>query len=299
MPCYYVKTFEQNYYAFKRNPNLAGNALFEVEDDWQAHSHTHQDTELLFIMEGNGQIVIDSENHWIEKGDIAIVNPGVRHYEDYHRLKASDAPLRFFCCELFDFETGILPANHLLPIGYSPVQRTGEYEPTFLRLFTQLFEQHISGAPWYAHICNSISNEIAILIMRLLNDRYGTFHPCSYKNSAELIQSYIDLHFCENIDVLSIANALHMSRHTMLRIFRSEVGISPSQYLKHRRLEYAKRAILNKEHSLQQIANDVGYPNYSSFNAFFHREVGCAPKDYHHIHKKPLHTNSPHKGPGI
>jgi mannose-6-phosphate isomerase-like protein (cupin superfamily) len=56
--------------------------------------HYHRESEeLYYVLEGSGELELDSERAAVGPGDAILIPPGA-----WHRIVASDRPLRFLCC---------------------------------------------------------------------------------------------------------------------------------------------------------------------------------------------------------
>lgn len=284
MPCYYVKTFEQNFYSLKQSPHMTSNAMLETETDWHAELHAHEQTELLFVAEGRGQVILDNRRYAMNRGDLVIINPGVYHYEDYRESRSDGHCIRLYSCCIEGFETDILPPNYLLPIGYHPVIATGAFAEDFLSVFSHMRREHDQGELWYAQVCNNLSNEVVMLTLRLLHEYYEVLSQTQSDCGMQRIRSYIAQHCCEDLTVERIASELHISRHTLQRGFRSCFGMSPIQYINRLRIERAVELMRTGKKSLQEIAYAVGFNNYSHFFSMFRKINGLSPRSYLETH---------------
>lgn len=57
--------------------------------------HKHDNlSEIIFVMEGKGDYIIDNINYSVERGDILIYNSGVLHHEQSN----PEYPLETFVC---------------------------------------------------------------------------------------------------------------------------------------------------------------------------------------------------------
>ncbi|MFK7764662.1 MAG: AraC family transcriptional regulator [Roseobacter sp.] len=93
--------------------------------------------------------------------------------------------------------------------------------------------------------------------------------------------AYINAHFHETIGLDEIASAAGVHRRTLQSVFRSELGLSPLEYVKNTRLDHACYH-LSKRHnraSVTEIAFDCGYSHLGRFSRDFRLRFGCAPRD--------------------
>jgi len=283
MPCYKVKTFSKDFCSLKQGPSITDITRVDLYVDWQADIHSHSCTEITFVTEGNGRIMIGSNMHPISKGDLIILNPGVLHYEEYKREYSNSSHLCFYCCSMDDFETSMMPKNYLLPAHYHPIFKTGEMAEKFLSVFAEIYEECEAGKNWHADICKNLSYEIVMLTLRLLHVKYNLSLQWQNDRNIDQVRKFLDEHFTEKINSFMIAKELAMSRQTLYRLYKSG-NLSPLRYITQKRIELAKKLILETNESLQNIAYKTGYSDYSSFFIAFKKTIGVSPNEYRQSH---------------
>ena len=64
------------------------------------------------------------------------------------------------------------------------------------------------------------------------------------------------------------------------RLFAQTFGQTPHDFLTSRRIEAAKRLLVQSNMSVTEICFEIGYSSLGSFSSLFLREVGCTPTDY-------------------
>ena len=77
-----------------------------------------------------------------------------------------------------------------------------------------------------------------------------------------------------------LAQALGVSRATLHRLVRRQHGVGPGQVVENIRRAEAKRLLADSDHSVQVIADQVGYASAFSFSAAFKRVVGKSPSAF-------------------
>lgn len=80
--------------------------------------------------------------------------------------------------------------------------------------------------------------------------------------------------------VADLAREAALSRSTFFERFNKEVGMAPMEYVLSWRMALAKRLLLERVLSLDEVALRVGYSSSSSFSAAFIRREGQAPGRY-------------------
>jgi AraC-like DNA-binding protein len=205
------------------------------------------------------------------------INPGILHAENYSRSGAEGERFRLYSCAIEGFETGIMPPNHLLPQGITPVLRSGKLEERFRAVFSEICREHMAGARWYTQICNDLSQEIVLLVLRLLHEKYGLELPAWDESSMERIRRWVETHYTEKINIETMADELGLSRHSIQRTVREKQGVTFTQYINRERVEEARRLMEHSKLSLEDIAFRCGFQNYSWFQAQFKRFTGRSP----------------------
>jgi two-component system response regulator YesN len=100
-------------------------------------------------------------------------------------------------------------------------------------------------------------------------------------------KAYIKSNYNSKIELLDVAKHVNLSPYYFSRLFKSQTGMNFVEYLNRFRIEKAKEYIRNKDLSLKEISEMVGYENLSYFSSVFVRYAGCLPS----LYKKNLQDN--------
>ena len=91
---------------------------------------------------------------------------------------------------------------------------------------------------------------------------------------------YMDGHFHEPIDLDSISREACLSRFHFHRLFTRIYRKTPHQYLTRKRVEQARLWLADKDLSVSEICNNVGFESIGSFSMLFKKEIGLPPTFY-------------------
>ncbi|RUR76785.1 helix-turn-helix domain-containing protein [Chlorogloeopsis fritschii PCC 9212] len=91
---------------------------------------------------------------------------------------------------------------------------------------------------------------------------------------------YIDENLDQDLSLMEIAGIVQMSMYHFSRLFKQSTGLSPHQYVTNCRIEKAKRLLARTEEAINQIGQQVGFPNQSHFTSVFRKYIGITPKAY-------------------
>ena len=132
--------------------------------------------------------------------------------------------------------------------------------------------------------------EIAILILRLLDSMIRSspaetqlVSATAERKSAEYAQKamqWIDEHHQEAFHMDDLAQAMHLSKFYLSKLFHDETGTTLKEYLTIKRMRQACRLLETTVKSVEQIGTEVGIPNPSYFVQVFKQEVGTTPLKY-------------------
>lgn len=90
-------------------------------------------------------------------------------------------------------------------------------------------------------------------------------------------QAHLNALLCEPFDLGATAREACLSPHHFHRMFRAVNGIAPFRYVSERRIEQAKRLLVEKDWDVVEIATAVGYHSLPSFTRQFKKRVGTTP----------------------
>ena len=98
--------------------------------------------------------------------------------------------------------------------------------------------------------------------------------------SVNKVKAYIKNHLKDEMQVEHIAKHVHLNADYLNRVFKKEVGVSINKYLIDQRIERAKWLLHHTDKQIGEVAVEVGYYNYSSFNRSFSKVVGKSPQEW-------------------
>lgn len=124
----------------------------------------------------------------------------------------------------------------------------------------------------------SLSLEIAIRIAR----RHSAKQPISQRGGLSprrlsRVQDYIEANLSHEITLSDLAAVAGASNAHFCRAFHKSVGLPSHQYIIRRRVELAKRLLLEDKLPIVDVALEAGFGNQSHLTNHFRRIVGTTP----------------------
>lgn len=92
--------------------------------------------------------------------------------------------------------------------------------------------------------------------------------------------AYISEHYCEDLSLDSVAQAIFVSPSYLSGCFSQTMGRGFIDYLHHTRMEHAKDLLLHTNLKIYQIAEQVGYSDQKYFAQIFKKMTGRTPSEY-------------------
>lgn len=96
----------------------------------------------------------------------------------------------------------------------------------------------------------------------------------------QAVLDHIDARLHLKLTLSDVAGALHISVHTLTRMFRQELDVTFCQYLETRRLACAQLLLQDRRFSVSEIAEKCGYADQNYFTVCFKRRFSMTPLQY-------------------
>ena len=106
------------------------------------------------------------------------------------------------------------------------------------------------------------------------------------ENLAKEVCDYIDMHLAEDISINSIAQRLAVSEGHLSRLFKKVTGKSVVEYITEKRMEEAKRLLVETSMNIEKISNLSGYRTPHYFGQKFKETYGYTPTQYRELFRQ-------------
>lgn len=106
----------------------------------------------------------------------------------------------------------------------------------------------------------------------------------SYIQNENFIKTvrYIYAHIDDQLDLLTLANAVGLSVSTLKRLFAEATNKTPAAFIKRVRMEFAFRSLQSRGDSILEVALRAGFEDQSAFARRFKEMFGYSPKEAKH-----------------
>lgn len=193
--------------------------------------------------------------------------PRFSHYETYTLKPGYSACINFQLLE-----------SPQIPLPKIPFHVTVSDPVRVERLITDAAKYWKQKKPGYQYECNACLQALLACLESELNHAY---FPSSQSIPIEETKSYIDEHFAsERINIAKLAEKAGISEVYFRKKFKEYTGMAPSQYIKKRRIEWAKELLVSSLFTIESVAVQSGFSDVSHFCHEFKRHTGLSPTEY-------------------
>ena len=99
---------------------------------------------------------------------------------------------------------------------------------------------------------------------------------------------YIYAHIKERITIQDLADYTGLSTNYLSRVFKQNLGVSISDYIRQQKIEKATHLLKYSEQSIIDIANYLSFSSQSHFIQIFEGFIGMTPKKYRDKYYKSM-----------
>lgn len=96
-------------------------------------------------------------------------------------------------------------------------------------------------------------------------------------------KAFIDSHYTNSFSVADVAKQVSMSEFLFFRSFKMVFGVSPYQYLKSKRLDFAKSLLEKNQFQISEIAEITGFNDIHCFSKAFKKQFHSSPSVFKNL----------------
>lgn len=233
------------------------------------NSHIHNECEIYINLSGDVSFVVENNIYPITPGSIIITRPFEYHHCVYHSDKLHKHFWLLFSATgneyLFDkFYNRKAGENNLLILGKDKTKE-------LILICQKIINEEMSQLDKYC----SFFEMIKLINNASVSNIPTTIYPDTITNAL----TYINNNLSNHISVEEISKKTNVSINTLERYFTKYLDISPSAYIKKKRLSNASRLLL-LGYSVTDAAMNSGFSDCSAFIKIFRETYGETPYAY-------------------
>ncbi|MCR8634208.1 AraC family transcriptional regulator [Paenibacillus radicis (ex Xue et al. 2023)] len=253
--------------------------------------HYHKGIEVLFVHRGKGTLTLNRKIYNLESGCVLILQPFQLHrvqFDPNNQCPYERTTLTFepstFAPFLKNFPVLSRFFEQVWKEQLSNQVFRMDRNTTYISSILERFHDMVSG--WDEDEDLEAASILILNILDYLKSLHnGGFGGVSRPEShTEKIMNWVEEHYKEPFALDDLAKELHLSKHYVSHLFRSETGGSITEYVIARRIRQACWLLKTESKSVEHIGSLVGIPNSPYFCRLFKKITGLTPIQYRKSH---------------
>jgi AraC-like DNA-binding protein len=254
--------YQEIFYTVPRAGHLIAGSEHRIRRD---HFPGH---ELVLCMKGGGYVRIRGVDHEVKAGDFFWVNC----HQPHQHGGSAKSPWEVMWIRIEG--PRLEKMCHILSTTSHPVFRGIDVEAA-KAVYTHIFRVFADKGSE-----PSIHALVAQLIALAFSARGGLMQQTEVPAPLQRAIERMRLFYFQPQTVAGLAREAGMSPSHFARQFKAALGTSPIDWLRHERIQQAKRRLGDTSESIQRIAEQVGYNDRFFFSKDFKRITGFAPREF-------------------
>ena len=226
-----------------------------------------EDYYLLYVERGELEVILNGSAYTARSGSAVIFPP---HYP-YKYTFAGNEPLSY----LWVHFTGSYAEQFLSECGFCklPCLLHFDADIRIISGFEKLFDIYRAHEPLQQQ---KLACGLENIVLCMATDLRQT------EDSRSLAKSlgYIHAFYNREIRIPDLARMESLSNSRYITVFKQRMGMPPSEYIIHLRVNVACDLLKNRDVSVKEIAVRVGYDKSHFFSKIFKKHMGVSPKTY-------------------
>lgn len=286
---------KHNYYRNQLNNVVKVSAVFSINyyrygNDFSISPSTQDFWQLLFVDSGRVQVFSDDKKFILSEGELCFHKPntkinlsdrGVPLNAIIICFEASGRMMNFFESKIFSCD------RHEIESLKAIVSECKESYSGMTSDFTQTRLTKKADAPFGSE--QVIKNMLELLLISLVRRNSNQKAIRSVDNTSvsghaeQIVENILEIlnsRVTSSVNLDAIARELFFSKTYIKTIFKKYVGTSIIQYYNHLKINKAKQLIGEKQYSMTEITEMLGFSSIHYFSKMFKQVAGLTPSEY-------------------
>ena len=237
----------------------------------------HKDAELVYVCDGELNVLIDDECVTVHSGETLIIGSFVIHefVPPENEVTALRVKLVTQWLEAPFWNDEEKEKLRLLFSHAIVLRRDDRLREIFGSL------EKTVGRPQAAYCCLAEMMKLTALLLEEPDviDRFCHSQMAGNGSLSETLE-YLYLHCHEEITLGMLADHMGMSESYCSKSFHQMLGVTFTEFVNTLRVSNARWLLLNTNQPIIQVAQEAGFSSIQTFNRVFRKICGCTPSEY-------------------
>lgn len=250
-------------------------------------SQIQRNIELIFVLKGELNIIINNQKSKLVEADIVLINNG-----DVYEAAGIKENLVLSIQVDYDFFNKAAKKEQSLYLCNSSLNKNEKYDYLRKILAKVMYEYSNREDNYELQIMSLLYKLIHLLNSNFLISDSQETYPLDIQNNkynerVNKILTYIKQKYNQQISLQDVADSQYLTPEYLSKFFKTQMGITFSKYLNGFRLSQAVKELIRTDNSVTKVAMNNGFPNLVAFNKSFKEEYNTTPAEYRNqIRKK-------------
>ncbi len=262
------------------------------EDNMFIHGHADF-SELVIVMDGTAEHIVENERFTIKKGDIFVMGSDISHgYDNAVNLRICNIMFRPEALLNGDHDIKQLAGFHALFLleaqlntaqGFSSRLKLAPADFAELeRLLDMTMEEYGADRPGKKTQLMALFMQIVVKLSRLYDA------PAKQREISGMAEAaaFMENHYMEDITIEQVLEISHYSQRHFIRLFSAAYNTTPQKYLMNIRIRRACALLRESAMPITEVALRCGFSDSNYFSRAFRKTNGVTPSQYRNAAEK-------------
>ena len=276
---YEIKKFKRNFFHHNLYVNTFQNHL--KEHRFIESLHRHDFYVLVLFTNGTGLHKIDFDTFDITKGSLFLMQPGQIHL--WELSSDIDGYIVFFSKEIYNLhfrdkkieEYLFFQSSKNKPELILNIDEMKQIRPYFELMVNENQEDQLQKKDKMLNLLDCILVEI----LRIYNIESNHL-TSTYNHKLKEFEILLEQFYKTEKSPSFYADKMAITLKHLNRICKNILNITITELITRRVILESKRIMVDKNRNIAQIADELGYSNYSYFSKLFKKNVGMTPTEF-------------------
>lgn len=276
---YEIKKFKRNFFHHNLYVNTFQNHL--KEHRFIESLHRHDFYVLVLFTNGTGLHKIDFDTFDITKGSLFLMQPGQIHL--WELSSDIDGYIVFFSKEIYNLhfrdkkieEYLFFQSSKNKPELVLNIDEMKQIQPFFELMVNENQEDQLQKKDKMLNLLDCILIEI-LRIYNIESNHLTSTYNHKLKEFELLLEQFYKIEKSPSF----YANKMAITLKHLNRISKNILNITITELITRRVILESKRIMVDKNKTIAQISDELGYSNYSYFSKLFKKNVGITPTEF-------------------
>ena len=279
LPVYQIKKF--NCHSDENNLYFNDFKSHLLDHDFIENSHSHNFYLLVLFTKGSGFHIIDFDTFEIQPNSLFMLKPGQVH--SWQLSENIEGYIAFYSQEIYNVYFGskqIEEYSFYRGISNSPEMILNDSQMQEISNYFELLLEENSHSEFkkmdkLLNLLDIIHIELARIYESMQNH---SIHP--YNLKVKELEMLLNQYFKTEKLPSFYAEKLNMSLKHLNRICKNVLDITLTDFIYNKVMLESKRLLSNNSMTVSEVANEMGFENYSYFTKVFKKYTGLTPKSF-------------------